>query len=493
MVYWHKRKKELEQGNVEDKKLDSKCQYHHGSRSKDPVQSKCNMEQTEDFSPNPSLRPIRILSAEELGKNLSPVSSKSTPSPVILSHDLLQVLRKLSALEDCLGSIGPSITLLLSRALSAERCEAGSSAKLLEDEPACVDLLDTSKEKLKGLLSAGILDGAKATAATVAVENVAALLLHFHHPKRLPMSTPSLPSVDMATLMANLQAARLLLRSQPTSVLSLPVIESTEVGQSRNFESCSGRTHHSSSDIVISCSSQESLSSNRLEQLSAEELRVLIFHFRSLTSSQQRDLINYLHNLEDSNIDRMTLPIPPSTVSSSPLSKKYCQFESAVNPNAPDLPKIQCPVILKITGLSLRDLELCGIPVDKVEAHNHVSFYESLSPTPEWVAPRKIISPPSSPYSNYLQYSNQCFPTVCLSDGENSESVCPFSETKCNNVPDLRQSNLNSDSIYQDEVSKQNESQCLNRDELRRLSFCHQHLDPRRNQIKRQKKCVESS
>ena len=500
MVYWHKRKNELDQAKMEGKNLESNRQYgmadHRGSQSNGPFQSKLNVQQTEDFSPNPSLRPARILSSAELGnQNLSPVSSNSTP-PVILSCDLLQVLRKLSALEDCLGSIGPSITLLLSRALSAERCEAGSSAKLLKDEPSCVDFLDTSKEKLKGLLSAGILDGAKATAATVAVENVAALLCH--HPKHLPVSAHLPPSFDMATLMANLQAAGLLLRSQPTSVLSPPVIESTEVGQSRNFESCSGRTHHSSRDSVISCSSQESPSSNRLEQFSVEELKVLIFHFRSLAPSQQCDLIDYLHNLENSNCVGTTLPITPSTASSSPLSKKYCQFESAVNPTAPDLPKIRCPTILKMTGLSFEDLELFGIPVDKVEAHNPVSFYESISPTPEdffpWVAPRKIISPPSSPYSNYLLHCNQScphVPTVCLSDEENSESVCPFPETKCNNGQDLRQSNMNSDSIYQADVSKQNKSQCLNRDELiQRTSFCNHHLDPRRNPINRQKKSV---
>ena len=503
MVYWHTRKKELDQEKMEEKKLELKRQYelldHCGSsQSKDPVQSTFYPKmQTEDYSPHPSLQPIGILSSKELdNQKLSSVSSTSTPSRVMLSCDLLQVLRQLTALEDCLGSIGPSITLLLSRSLSTERYKAGSSAKLLEDDPSCVDLLDTSKEKLKGLLSASILDGAKATAATVAVENVAALLCH--HPKHLPVSAHLPPSFDMATLMANLQAAGLLLRSQPTSVLSPPVIESTEVGQSRNFESCSGRTHHSSRDSVISCSSQESPSSNRLEQFSVEELKVLIFHFRSLAPSQQCDLIDYLHNLENSNCVGTTLPITPSTASSSPLSKKYCQFESAVNPTAPDLPKIRCPTILKMTGLSFEDLELFGIPVDKVEAHNPVSFYESISPTPEdffpWVAPRKIISPPSSPYSNYLLHCNQScphVPTVCLSDGENSESVCPFPETKCNNGQDLRQSNMNSDSIYQADVSKQNKSQCLNRDELiQRTSFCNHHLDPRRNPINRQKKSV---
>ena len=504
MVYWHTRKKELDQEKMEEKKLELKRQYglldHCGSsQSKDPVQSTFYPKmQTEDYSPHPSLQPIGILSSKELdNQKLSSVSSTSTPSRVMLSCDLLQVLRQLTALEDCLGSIGPSITLLLSRSLSTERYEAGSSAKLLEDDPSCVDLLDTSKEKLKGLLSASILDGAKATAATVAVENVAALLLHFHHPKRLPISTPSLPSVDMATLMANLQAAGLLLRSQPT-VLSHPVVEST-------FHTCSGTSYHSSTDSVISCNSQESLSSNRLEPFSVEEIKILIFHFRTLTSSQQRDLIDYLRHLENSNIDGMTQSVPPSTTSSSPLSKKYRQFESAINPTAPDLPKIRCPTILKMTGLSFEDLELFGIPVDKVEAHyNHnVSFCESINPTPEdyfpWVPPRKISNPRSSPNSNHLPHTIGCqqqswppkhVPIVYPSDGMNCGSVCPFPVTKCNNEQDLRQSNLKSDSINQDDVSKQNESQRWNRDELRRLSFCNEHLDPRRSRVDRQRKCA---
>lgn len=105
-------------------------------------------------------------------------SSKSSDSALAqtsMKPDLLEVLRFLAALEECLGSLGPSVTSLLSRALSLERSKPGGST-VLQNESSCIDLLDTCKEKLKGLLISGMLEGVKAEAARSVVGKITRLL-----------------------------------------------------------------------------------------------------------------------------------------------------------------------------------------------------------------------------------------------------------------------------------------------------------------------------
>jgi len=102
-------------------------------------------------------------------------SSSSALAQTSLKPDLLEVLRFLAALEECLGSLGPSVTSLLSRALSLERSKPGGST-VLKNESSCIDLLDTCKEKLKGLLISGMLEGVKAEAARSVVGKITKLL-----------------------------------------------------------------------------------------------------------------------------------------------------------------------------------------------------------------------------------------------------------------------------------------------------------------------------
>ncbi|EDW63062.2 uncharacterized protein CG7065 isoform X2 [Drosophila virilis] len=70
---------------------------------------------------------------------------------------VVSVLRMLSALEDQLGSLGPKALNLLSKALAMEKIKPNAADDLLLNEDNCV-FMETTKEKLKGILIAEVLD-----------------------------------------------------------------------------------------------------------------------------------------------------------------------------------------------------------------------------------------------------------------------------------------------------------------------------------------------
>ena len=60
------------------------------------------------------------------------------------------------ALENLLGSLGPQITAMMSRALKLDKKREGASNVLLEDDNAAA-ILELTKEKLAGQIVAGML------------------------------------------------------------------------------------------------------------------------------------------------------------------------------------------------------------------------------------------------------------------------------------------------------------------------------------------------
>ena len=60
------------------------------------------------------------------------------------------------ALENLLGSLGPQITAMMSRALKLDKKREGASNILLEDDNAAA-ILELTKEKLAGQIVAGML------------------------------------------------------------------------------------------------------------------------------------------------------------------------------------------------------------------------------------------------------------------------------------------------------------------------------------------------
>ena len=67
---------------------------------------------------------------------------------------ILESLRVVIALENLLGSLGPQITAMMSRALKLDKKREGASNILLEDDNAAA-ILELTKEKLAGQVVAG--------------------------------------------------------------------------------------------------------------------------------------------------------------------------------------------------------------------------------------------------------------------------------------------------------------------------------------------------
>lgn len=89
---------------------------------------------------------------------------------------IVSVLRLLTALEDILGSLGPKVIELLSEALTLEKTETNSSNELLNKKDNSI-LLETIKEKLKGILIAKVIvDEQKIRAIKKAVKYLATSL-----------------------------------------------------------------------------------------------------------------------------------------------------------------------------------------------------------------------------------------------------------------------------------------------------------------------------
>lgn len=89
---------------------------------------------------------------------------------------VVSVLRMLSAVEDHLGSLGPKTLNLLSKALAMEMVQPNAADNLLLNEDNCV-FLETTKEKLKGILIAEVLDDPhKVRVVKKLITNIAAII-----------------------------------------------------------------------------------------------------------------------------------------------------------------------------------------------------------------------------------------------------------------------------------------------------------------------------
>ena len=180
----------------------------------------------------------------------------------------------------------------------------------------CIDLLDTSKEILKGAMSAGFLTAAVTKVANQAVESVTRLLL----------SRPA-PAVPEASL---------------TRISNTPFHWETMIA---NLKAADGTSSSSQDDPTH-------------DRLNADELKMLIAHFKTLTVTQQFDLINCLRRIEEKHQHKY-----PNNQNdhpshhSSPLSKKFHTSAS--------IPRY--PALLEMTGLSEKDLKSYGVHLEEID------------------------------------------------------------------------------------------------------------------------------
>lgn len=289
-----------------------------------------------------------------------PVTDKS-PSPIpdeVLTEDLevVGLLRLLTALEGQLGSLGPKIVSLLSKALAAEKAKPNSAEELLYDEEVCV-LFETVKEKLKGQLFAGMIEKMAITPTKTAIQNIAQLLHKATESKKKmeeekkkkheleaarstsymprtaiyqrpveiitpaiksePVSVPGVGTVDKVAIAQQIAAALVAQGRSNVSQEELETLINAVVGMaeaSKNSDKpvttadfvkglSSGNntlpetTTHAAPAVSTTVDTVERQTS-RMESLSDSDLKSLLQNFKDLTTQEQHGLINFLKKLE---------------------------------------------------------------------------------------------------------------------------------------------------------------------------------------------------
>lgn len=290
-----------------------------------------------------------------------PVTDKS-PSPIpdeVLTEDLevVGLLRLLTALEGQLGSLGPKIVSLLSKALAAEKAKPNSAEELLYDEEVSV-LFETVKEKLKGQLFAGMIEKMAITPTKTAIQNIAQLLHKatenkkkmeeekkkkheleaarstsymprtaiYQRPveiitpaiKSEPVSVPGVGTVDKVAIAQQIAAALVAQGRSNVSQEELETLINAVVGMaeaSKNSDKpvttadfvkglSSGSntlpeaTTHAVPTVSVTTVDTVERQASRMESLSDSDLKSLLQNFKDLTTQEQHGLINFLKKLE---------------------------------------------------------------------------------------------------------------------------------------------------------------------------------------------------
>ncbi|XP_053997583.1 uncharacterized protein CG7065-like [Hylaeus anthracinus] len=286
-----------------------------------------------------------------------PVKDKS-PSPMpeeVLTEDLevVGLLRLLTALEGQLGSLGPKIVSLLSKALAAEKAKPNSAEELLYDEEVSV-LFETVKEKLKGQLFAGMIEKMAITPTKSAIQNIAQLLHRTAESKKKmeeekkkkreleaaksasyvprtvytrpveviapviksePVSVPGVGTVDKVAIAQQIAAALVAQGRSNVSQEELETLINAVVGMaeaSKNSDRpvttadfVKGLSKSNSSLVqtttpvpATSTTDTAERQTSKMESLSDTDLKSLLQNFKDLSSQEQHGLINFLKKLE---------------------------------------------------------------------------------------------------------------------------------------------------------------------------------------------------
>ncbi|XP_037805712.1 uncharacterized protein LOC119599870 isoform X2 [Lucilia sericata] len=115
------------------------------------------------------------------GLNTNPASIPSSGDNV---PQVVSVLRLMTALEDSLGSLGPKIIDLFSKALQAEKTNPSHVNAIILNDDNC-SLIETAKEKFKGLIITGLFEGSKKRVLKQVVNDAEALLKYANQFRQL--------------------------------------------------------------------------------------------------------------------------------------------------------------------------------------------------------------------------------------------------------------------------------------------------------------------
>ena len=277
----------------------------------------------------------------------------------------------------------------------------------------CIDLLDTSKEILKGVMSAGFLNAAETKVANQAVESVTRLLSRPAPAEPEASLTPLKTPFHWEKLIANLKAAGFSpklpnLPNQPApSMIGSIGSQVPSAGTSFQDKQTSSPIQHESQSIP---------------RLNADELTMLIVHFKTLTVTQKIDLINCLRRIEEKHQHKYpkNLNDHPSRPS-SPFSKKFHHSDIVSNPAAPT-PRY--PALLEMTGLSEEDLKSYGVHLDEIDVPNSNQRTEP----PPLIPVREFEPVPEKPFRTVLidpRLNSASYRTHCQVPHQQQKSPFP--------------------------------------------------------------------
>ena len=123
----------------------------------------------------------------------------------VINTGIVPILRILAALEDQLGSLGPKVNELLTKALCAERILPCCSDELLKSIEN-VSLLETVKEKLRGQILGGFVDKKRLSATMKCIDGLEKIVIQAN-PSPLPVSkiiqNPQAPTKYMTPTLNN--------------------------------------------------------------------------------------------------------------------------------------------------------------------------------------------------------------------------------------------------------------------------------------------------
>lgn len=110
---------------------------------------------------------------------------------------VVPVLRLMTALEDSLGSLGPKIIDLLSKALQVEKTSPTQVNSLILSNANC-SLIETAKEKLKGLVITGLYESSKEKVLKQVINDAEDLLKYSYQNRELLSYQRPRPSDDFS-------------------------------------------------------------------------------------------------------------------------------------------------------------------------------------------------------------------------------------------------------------------------------------------------------
>ena len=280
----------------------------------------------------------------ELSSKLGKLAEAETSDSV----HVVQCLRVLSALEDSLGSLGPSVNRILGKALSIENSREGASKVLLED-PDTVSILEMVKEKLSGLVMAGLLEGSRTGAVKVCLGHLTKLLSvatkkRSENFTSLIQDSPAkrdsgdrdeearARALIAETLASSLIQAgegdisdhdlemiveelmRMTAQDDPESSVGKYARAFLQTSAVENQLGSSYRTHQRFQNIkqekdiqVVTLDDKPKNSSDSFEELTVDDLTSLLRSFNTLSKQEQNDLINYMKKLEATDPEKVKM------------------------------------------------------------------------------------------------------------------------------------------------------------------------------------------